>query len=93
MCVILGIIKAPVLGEQLGILFLAFSHLLGLRGLLKVLYRDKSKGRGVSFFIPITRKCSIPRKDPAGHTVMGGSKKSIPTVGQSGQDSQMSLNV
>ena len=46
MFVTLGIIEAPVVGEQLGILFLAINHHLGLRGVLKVLYRDKSKGWG-----------------------------------------------
>ena len=42
----LGITEAPVVGEQLGILFLAINHRLGLRGVLKVLYGDKSKGWG-----------------------------------------------
>ena len=46
MFVTLGIIEAPVVGEQLGILFLAINHRLGLRGVLKVLYGDKSKGWG-----------------------------------------------
>lgn len=44
--VTLGIIEAPVVGEQLGGFYSWPSTIrLGLRGVLKDLYRDKSKGR------------------------------------------------
>ena len=57
MFVTLGIIEAPVVGAQLGILFLAFDHLLGLRGVLKVLYREKVRVRGrVSLFFQTFNK-------------------------------------
>ena len=76
--VTLGITVAPVVDEQLGILFLAFNHFLSLWGILKVLYWDKNKVGRVSFIKPITRKSSIIGKDSV-------PSKRTPVQGQGGQ--------
>lgn len=48
--VTLGLTKAPVMGEQLEVKFLSFSHPLGCRGVLKVLSkRQKTGGRESTF--------------------------------------------
>ena len=83
--VTLGITVAPFVGEQLGILFLAFNHFLGLWRVLKVLYWEKNKVRRVSFFKPITRKSSIIGKDSV-------PSKWTPVQGQGGQWKPVSVS-